>query len=79
MSQLNKIIEEDPMSNSYENNKMVVVAGYAEIARSLIADGVETPKDAVNRIKERFAGDKIFFDIFPTIFNIEICKHKMKR
>ena len=79
MSQLNKIIEEDPMSNSYENNKMVVVAGYAEIARSLIADGVETPKDAVNSIKERFAGDKIFFDIFPTIFNIEFCKHKMKR
>lgn len=79
MDQLNKIkLEEDPMANSWENDKMVITAEFAKIARSLIEKGVETSKDAVNQISPKFPNDHIFHDLFPIIFNIELCKLKLK-
>ena len=79
MDQLNKIkLEEDPMANSYENNKMIITAEFADIARSLIENGVETSRDAVNQISSSFPNDHIFHEVFPLIFNIELCKSKLK-
>ena len=51
MNNLKKIkLEEDPLSNSYENNKMIMTAQFAELARKLIGKGIETNLDAVNNI-----------------------------
>lgn len=79
MDQLNKIkLQEDPMANSYENNKMVITVEFANIARALIEKGVEDSKDAVNQVSSFFPNNDIFRDLFPIIFNIELCKNKLK-
>lgn len=80
MDQLNKIKlhEKDPMANSWENDKMVIAAEFSKIARELIKKGVVSPTEAVNEISSVFQQDKIFHDLFPILFNIELCKHKLK-
>jgi len=79
MDQLKKIkLQEDPMANSWENDKMVITAEFANIARSLIEKGVETSTDAVNQTSSAFPNDDMFRDLFPIIFNIELCKVKLK-
>ena len=79
MDQLNKIKlhEKDPMSNSWENDKMVITAEFSKIARELIKKGVVSSTEAVNEISSVFQQDKIFHDLFPILFNIELCKHKL--
>lgn len=76
MDQLNKI--KDPMANSWENDKMVISAEFAKIARDLIKKGVVSPTEAVNEISSVFEQDKIFYNLFPVIFNMELCKHNLK-
>lgn len=80
MDQLNriKLHEKDPMANSWENDKMVIAAEFSKIARELIQKGVVSSTEAVNEISPFFTQNKIFHDLFPTIFNIELCKHKLK-
>tara|TARA_B100001059_G_C17776997_1_gene551892 strand:- start:178 stop:429 length:252 start_codon:yes stop_codon:yes gene_type:complete len=79
MDQLNKIkLEKDPMANSWENDKMVITAEFANMARALIEKGVEDSKDAVNQVSSFFPNNNIFHDLFPIIFNIELCKSKLK-
>ncbi len=76
MDQLNKL--KDPMTKSWENDKMVIAAEFAKIARELIQKGIVSPTEAVDEISSVFSQDKIFYDLFPIIFNIELCKHKHK-
>ena len=79
MNQLNKIkLEEDPMANSYDNDKMVLRANLADIARQLINNGCETSSEAINKVSAHFPDDRIFSQLFPLIFNIELCKMKLK-
>lgn len=79
MDQLNKIkTQEDHMANSWENDNMVIRAEFADIARTLIKKGVESSEDAVNQISSFFPNNNIFHDLFPIIFNIELCKEKLK-
>ena len=76
MDQLNKI--KDPMANSYENDNMVIRAEFAKLSRTLIAAGITCPTKAKDAIKINFNGDRIFDQIFPVVFNIELCKMKLK-
>lgn len=79
MDQLNKIkLQKDPMANSWENDKMVITAEFANIARTLIEKGVESSEDAVDKVSSFFPDNNIFHDLFPIIFNIELCKSKLK-
>ena len=79
MDQLNKIkLEDDPMAHSWENDKMVITAEFAAIARSLIKNGVKSSGDAINQLSSSFPNDRIFHDLFPTIFNIELCKQRLE-
>lgn len=79
MDQLNKIkTQEDPMANSWENDKMIITAEFAKMSRKLIAAGITCPTKAKETIKMNFKGDEIFRDVFPIIFNIELCKLKLK-
>lgn len=79
MNQLNKIkLEEDPMANSWDNDKMVLRANLADIARRLINNGCETSSEAIIKVGAHFPNDRIFSQLFPLIFNIELCKMKLK-
>lgn len=79
MNQLNKIkLEEDPMANSWDNDKMVLRANLADIARQLITNGCETSSEAISKVGAHFLNDRMFSQLFPLIFNIELCKMKLK-
>lgn len=79
MDQLNKIkLQEDPMANSWENDKMIITAEFAKISRNLIAAGITCPTKATDAVKIYFKGDDIFRDVFPIILSIELCKLKLK-
>ena len=79
MDQLNKIkVQEDPMANSWENDNMVIRAEFANIARTLIEKVVKSSEDAVDKVSSFFPNNNIFHDLFPIIFNIELCKSKLK-
>ena len=82
MNQLNKIkLEEDHMANSWENNKMVIAAEFATMARTLISSGTTTSELATSQLLQLnpdFQQDKIFRELFPIIFNMELCKWKFK-
>lgn len=79
MDQLNKIkIQEDPMAKSWENDNMVIRAEFAKLSRKFIAAGLTCPTTAMESIKMNFKGDKLFEQIFPLIFNIELCKSRFK-
>lgn len=82
MNQLNKIkLEEDPMANSWENNKMVITAEFATLARTLISSGTTTSELATSQLLQLnpdFQQDQIFRELFPMIFNMELCKWKLK-
>lgn len=79
MDQITKIKEEeDPMANSWDNDNVVIRTEYAKLSRTLIAAGITCPTKAKDTIKINFKGDRIFDQIFPLIFNIELCKWKQK-
>ena len=80
MDQLNqiKLEESDPMANSWENDRMVITAEFSKIARELIQKGVVSSTEAVNELSSNVQQDRIFYELFPILFNIELCKHKSK-
>ena len=61
-----------------KNDKMIITAEFAKMSRKLIAAGITCPTKAKETIKMNFKGDEIFRDVFPIIFNIELCKLKLK-
>ena len=81
MDQLNKIkLEDDPMANSWENDKMVITTQFADLANKLIQSGITSSDDAINElftIYPQFRKDEIFQKLFPIIFNIQRCKNKL--
>lgn len=70
-------LKNENMSNSSENNMMVIRADFANFARTLISNGTTTPEQATSQLLQKnpnFKTDEIFQKIFPIIFRIELCK-----
>ena len=70
-------LKNENMSNSCDNNLMVIRAEFAKMARTLISTGTTTPEQAISQILQSnpdLKTDEIFEKIFPVIFRIELCK-----
>lgn len=70
-------VKHENMSNSSDNNLMVIRAEFANFARTLISNGTTTPEQATSQLLQKnpnLKTDEIFQKIFPVIFRIELCK-----
>ena len=81
---MNKVIElinNDPLANSWENDRVLVTSELATLARTLIIEKkIDNTKDAILNVQniKGIVVDKVFCDLFRIIFNIELCKYNLK-
>ena len=81
MNKVAKLINNDPLENSWENDKVVITSELATIARTLIIEEkIDNTKDAIMNLQniKGLVVDKVFCDLFSVIFKIELCKYNIK-